>query len=240
MKTLCVIPARSGSKGVPGKNIRNVNGKPLMAYAIEAAKKANKLDRIIVSTDSKEFAKVAEEYGAEVPFIRPPEYATDDICITAVAKHAMEFFDSQSIYFDAIISLQITSPLTLSSDIDKCISKMEATDCDSVISMKELEEAHPWRIYDMKNDKIVPFNEHTNENFPQRQDRPPAYKFSGAIYLRKHACLENWNGVDFALGNDRRGILIPSERNVDINNPIDLLVAETLINQGFLSEEDNL
>lgn len=228
-KILAVIPARGGSKGVPKKNICNINGKPMIAYMIDAAHKAKRLDKVIVSTDSEEIAETARQYGAEIPFIRPAEYARDEISVTAVCKHAMEFYDSLNIRFDAVISLQVTSPLTLPIDIDACIDKMIETGCDSVVSIKLLEEAHPWRIYTMQGDRVLPFNEYTNENFPQRQDRPPAYKFSGAIFLRKRYLLEKWNGIDFALGPDTRGVLIPSERSIDINGPVDLIVAEILL-----------
>jgi CMP-N-acetylneuraminic acid synthetase len=229
LSVLGVIPARGGSKSVPKKNICMLNGKPMIAYMIEAADKATTLDKVIVSTDDEEIADVAKRWGGRVPFVRPARYATDEVSVTAVCKHAMEHYDAQGERFDAIVSLQVSSPLTLASDIDACVNKLIETGCDSVVSMKVLEEAHPWRIYDMKGDRVIPFNEYTNENFPQRQDRPPAYKFSGAIYLRKRSLLEKWNGTDFALGPDTRGVLIPAERNVDINSPVDLLVAEALL-----------
>ncbi|MFC1576141.1 cytidylyltransferase domain-containing protein [Candidatus Omnitrophota bacterium] len=236
-KILGVIPARGGSKGVPKKNIHDLCGKPLIAHMIDAAKNATMLDRIIVSTDSEEIAEIAKQCGAEVPFIRPKKYATDEISVTAVSKHAMEFFDSQHIRYDAVMSLQTTSPLTLPSDIDACANKMLETGCNSVVSMKLLEVVHPWRIYNMEGDRVIPFNEYTNENFPQRQDRPPAYKWTGAIFLRKRNLLEDWNGVDFAVGPDNRGVLIPEERNVDINCPTDFLVAEALLKERKQQEK---
>jgi CMP-N-acetylneuraminic acid synthetase len=229
LKVLGVIPARGGSKGVPKKNIRELCGRPLIAYMIDAARKAATLDRVIVSTDSEEIAEVAKRCGCDVPFLRPREYAGDGISVTAVSRHALEFFDSRGVRYDAVASLQPTSPLTLAGDIDACVEKMVETGCDSVVSMKFLEEVHPWRIYDMKGDRVVPFNEYTDENFPQRQDRPAAYKMSGAIFLRKRHLLESWNGIDFALSGDKRGVLIPAERSVDINCPEDFLVAESLL-----------
>ncbi|MFC1590156.1 cytidylyltransferase domain-containing protein [Candidatus Omnitrophota bacterium] len=231
VRVLGVIPARGGSKGVPKKNIRDLYGRPLISYMIDAAKRSTLIDKVICSTDSEEIADAAKRCGADIPFVRPPEYANDTISVTAVSKHAMEFFDAKNIRYDAVISLQATSPLTLACDIDACIEKMIAAGCDSVVSMKFLEEVHPWRIYDMKGDRVLPFNEHTNENFPQRQDRPPAYKMSGAIFLRKRRLLESWNGVDFALGTDLRGVMVPPERSVDINCPVDFVVAETFLRQ---------
>lgn len=229
MKILGVIPARAGSKGIPNKNVTPLAGKPLLAYIVEAAKGARALDRVILSTDSREIAELAKGLGLGVPFIRPAEFAADHISVTAVSKHAMEFYDAMNIRFDAIMSLQVTSPFTSPNDIDCAVNKMLEVNCDSVVSMKMLQEVHPWRIYNMVEDRVLPFNEYTNENFPQRQDRPIAYKFSGAIYLRKRRLLEDWNGVDFALGSDVRGILIPPERAIDINTPIDLVVAEAMI-----------
>ncbi|MFH1245986.1 MAG: acylneuraminate cytidylyltransferase family protein [Candidatus Omnitrophota bacterium] len=229
LKVLGVIPARGGSKGIFKKNIQPLYGKPLIAYVINAAKEALLLDHFIVSTESEEIAGVAGKCGADVPFLRPEKYATDTISVTIASKHALEFFDAQGVRYDAVISLQPTSPLTQAGDIDACIKKMTETDCDSVVSMKFLEEVHPWRIYNMQADRVVPFNEYTNENFPQRQDRPAAYKMSGAIFLRKRHLLEKWNEIDFALGQDKRGILIPPDRSVDVNCPEDLLVAEALL-----------
>ena len=231
LKVLAVIPARGGSKGVPKKNIKNLNGKPMLYYMLDAARKSKLLDKIIVSTESEEIAQVAKDLGAEVPFLRPKEMANDTISVTVAAKHAMEFFDRQGEHFDAVISLQVTNPLTLPEDIDACVQKMLDTDCDSVLSMKVIEDAHPWRIYDLKGDKVLPFNSETNENFPQRQDRPVCYKFSGAFFMRKRILLEQWNSVDFALGDDRRGVLIPYERSVDINVPLDFAVAEALLKE---------
>jgi CMP-N-acetylneuraminic acid synthetase len=214
---------------VPKKNIALLGGKPLIAYMIEAAREARLLDEVVVSTDSPEIAEVAVHHGGNVPFLRPAAYSTDTISVTAASKHALEHFDGQGRRFDAVLSLQVTSPFTLAEDIDACVDKMLTTGCDSVVSMKLLTEAHPWRIYDLEGDLVKPFNEYTNENYPQRQDRPPVYKFSGAIYLRRRALLEAWNGVDFALGRDVRGVLIPKRRTVDVNEYEDLIYCQALL-----------
>lgn len=234
---LGVISARAGSKGVPGKNIKELCGKPLIAYMIEAAAGAKLLDRVIVSTESPRIAEAARACGADVPFLRPEEYATDDVSLTAVIKHAMEFFDAAGERYDAVASLQPTSPLTLPEDIDACVARMLETGCDASMTMRAVEEEHPFRIYNFDGDRVTPFNEATTEDLPQRQDRPPAFKMSGAVIIRKRKWLERWNGRDFAFGEDRRGVLVPMERSVDINAPLDFLVAETLMRLRLQQEE---
>lgn len=229
MRILAVVPARLGSKGVPRKNIRSVGGKPLMAYVVEAALRSRHLSRVVVSTESPEIAQIAKDLGAEVPFLRPSHLANDEVSIIPVNQHAMSVLDQQGWHADVVVSLQVTSPLTEAADIDRAVEKLLETQCDSVVSMKLIQECHPFRAYKLSDDHVLPFTEYTSEEFLQRQDRPPAYKFNGAIYVRRRVLLEQWNGKDFGLGKDVRGTLMPPQRSVDVNEPLDLLLVETLL-----------
>ncbi len=227
IKVLAVIPARGGSKGLPRKNIRNLANKPLIAHAIEEAKKCKLIDRLIVSTDDEEIAEVAKRYGAEVPFLRPKELATDEISIIPVLKHTIEFFESNGYAIENIVSIQPNNPLITTEEIGKIIEKLLNTNCDSVVSIVKMHE-HPYRAMKLEGDKLKPlFPEH--EKYLQRQDLPEFYRFSGAIYARKAELIKNWNGKDFALGDDVRGVVVDEKKAIDIHTEIDLKLAELLI-----------
>lgn len=230
MNILGVIPARAGSKGIPRKNLMNLMGRPLISYMIEAALKAKSITKLIVSTESEEIAKIAENHRAEVPFIRPKELAGDHVSVIAVAQHALQFFSETSFYPEIVVSLQPTSPLVAPKDIDRCLQLMVETGCDSCFTMKKVEEFHPARMYGMEGDRII-LKPYTSEVPLQRQEREPIYKLDGAVIGRRSILLENWTGQDFAFGKDRRGVLVPWYRAVDINEPIDKLIVESIMKQ---------
>jgi len=134
---LCIITARGGSKRLPGKNIKLLLGKPLIAYGIEAAKKSKYIDRVIVSTDSEEIAAVARGYGAEVPFMRPMELAQDDTPSVPVLQHAVNVVEEAGDTVDIMVLVQPTSPLVLASDIDAAIEKLVASGAPTCVSVSE-------------------------------------------------------------------------------------------------------
>jgi len=228
---MCVIPARGGSKGIPRKNLKPLLGKPLITYVIEAALKSKYLKKVIVSTEDEEIAGVARAHKAEVPFIRPKELALDHIPLIYVYKHALRAMDEMGYRADIYVAVQPTVPLISSGDIDSAIEKMLKTDCDSVLTMRKIEEEHPFRMYTMQDDEVLPFNEYTTDDNRQRQDRPPAYKFNGACVVRKRYLLDEWSGKDLAWGKDRRGIIMPPERSVDIDAPLDFTLCETILSK---------
>lgn len=143
-KFLAIIPARGGSKGLPGKNIKNLNGKPLIAYSIEAAIEANIFDKIIVSTDSEEIAKIALKYGAEVPFLRPRELATDNANSMDALFHAIEFLKEQGEIYDYIMKLQPTSPLRTKKEILESVELLFEKSAESIISVSECQHYPLW------------------------------------------------------------------------------------------------
>ena len=228
MKILGVIPARIGSKGIPRKNLVTLQERPLLSYVIEAALSTKLIAKVIVSTDSEEIAEVALKWGATVPFLRPKELALDHVSVIPVAQHALSFYQERSFQSDVVASLQPTSPLVSPKDIDRCLQLMIETDCDSCFTMKKIEEYHPSRMYGMVGDRVVQ-NPYTSESHLQRQDREPVYKLDGAVIARKAEQLEQWSGDDLAFGDDRRGVLVPWYRAVDVNEPIDLIVVESIM-----------
>ncbi len=229
LKVLGVMPVRAGSKGVRMKNLRLVEGKPLMAYALEAALAARRLDRMVVSTEDERVADVARRWGAAVPFLRPMELAADHVSLIPVARHAMEFHDREGWRPDAVVCLQATSPLLTADDIDRAVGLLIETGCDSVVTVTPIQHHHPFRAMKLDGDRVRPLTEYTSDRYLQKQDRPPAFGFTGGLYVRRRALLEEWTGRDFALGTDVRAVVIEPERAVNIDHELDLLVLEAIL-----------
>lgn len=229
MKVLAVIPARGGSKSIPRKNLVDVAGRPLIAWAIAAARAAKRLDRVVVSTEDEEIAETARRFGAEVPFVRPPELATDTVSLIPVVQHALAAMEGLGFRADAVVSLQATSPALLGEDIDAVVSRFEETGADSVVTVARIEHEHPYWAKRLEGDRVRPFSAETDESYLQRQDLPPAWVFDGAIFVRRRRLLEEWSGRDFCLGSDVRGVPLPAERSVHIDDPIHLEVARVLL-----------
>lgn len=222
MKVLGIIPARGGSKGVPGKNIRPLNGKPLIVYTIEAAL-ASRLTDVIVSTDDDAIANVAREAGANVPFRRPAELSGDSARSIPVAQHALKFMEEvNNTVYDAIMLLQPTAPFRTVEDINCALDILEATGADSVISVQDVEAFHPARMKYLDGDKLIdpPFCEaYENQG---RQELRPMYIRNGAIYLTRRDVLL---GGSYK-GNDCRALIMPPERSVNIDSIHDFEYAE--------------
>jgi CMP-N,N'-diacetyllegionaminic acid synthase len=230
MNVLGVIPARGGSKGVPGKNIKPLAGKPLIAWTIDAAKQSKLLTHCIVSTDSKEIAEVSKNHGANVPFIRPADLATDSARAIPVIQHALKEMEArEGITFDAVMMLQPTTPFRTAEDIDKAIQLLKDTGADSVISVVDVEGHHPARMKFMKGDQLIdPDYCEEYENQP-RQELEPMYLRNGMIYLtRREVLLAN----SFK-GKDCRGVVVETHRSVNIDTPLDFAYAEFLYDQLF-------
>ena len=222
---LGLITARGGSKSIPKKNIALLLDKPLIAYTIEAAQKSAFLTRTIVSTDDEEIARVARQYGAEVPFTRPKEFATDTATSIAVAQHALkELSDLDGASYDYVMILQPTSPLRTAEDIDGAIRKAVDENADSVMSMYELTDFSSEKIkeIDEKNLLIKPYFKEEGKESARRQTLTRAYKRNCAIYLTKSKLIEDGE----LFGEKSLAYIMPEERSVDINRPVDLALAE--------------
>jgi len=235
-KIIGVIPARGGSVGVPLKNIRQLGGKPLISYTIEAAIKSNALDRIIVSTDHKEIASVSEKYGAEVPFVRPADIS-EDVETELVLQHAVDFLEKEGIAIKGVVLLQPTSPFRKSDTIKKCVEVfLKNPDADSVVTVNNVEGFRPeWMLSVNEDKKITPFatpfklNGRPVIKLIARQDFPELYKQNGVVYVTDRDLLMNESLV---IGPSAYAEIIPESETFDIDTETDLLIAEAIINQN--------
>jgi N-acylneuraminate cytidylyltransferase/CMP-N,N'-diacetyllegionaminic acid synthase len=232
MNVLGVIPARGGSKSIPRKNLALVGGKPLLAHIVEAALGAERLERVVVSTEDEEIADVARDLGADVPFLRPAELSGDEVSIVPVVRHAMRTMDEEGFRSDVIVSLQATSPFLGSEDIDATVTKLVESGADSVVSVERIEHAHPYWAKRLVDDRVLPFDASSDDSYLQRQDLPPAFILDGGIFARRRRLLEEWSGRDFGLGSDVRGIVLGGLKSLHIDDPIQLEIARL-----FLREE---
>ena len=189
---LALIPARSGSKGVPGKNIKKLGGKPLLAYTAEAASASKKLDKVILSSDDEEINQVAKEHGIEVPFQRPSELAQDDSGSLGVVQHALEFMEKKGEYFDVVCLLQVTSPFRADGFIDKAIDLFESKTFDSLVSVLEVpHEYNPHWVFETDENDNLKISTGEKQIIKRRQDLPKAYFRDGSIYITKTECIKN-------------------------------------------------
>ena len=191
-KILAIIPARGGSKGLPDKNIKLLNGKPLIAWTIEQAKSSEYIDEVFVTTDSIDIAKVSESFGVKVPFLRPAELASDTASSVAVIEHVISHFKQSNKFFDYIILLEPTSPLRKDNDIDDAIKQCVSDDtADGIISLGEVHMEHPMIVKKVNiNNKIESYIDDVIK-ITQRQQADKAYFPYGVIYMIKNEIFES-------------------------------------------------
>ena len=230
MKYIVLICARGGSKGLPGKNIKPLNGIPLIGWSINIAKQIDRVSRIIVSTDSEEIAKVALKYGAEVPFMRPKDLAQDDSPEWLVWRHAIKYVEShEGEDIDAIVVLPVTAPLRSVKDVDTCIDLFEEGGVDSVITVSEANRS-PYFNMTVNDDSgyaslvISPENQ-----IIRRQDAPEVCDMTTVAYVVNTNAVKLSNGV---FKGKVKSIVIPQERSIDIDTLLDFKIAECLILNG--------
>jgi len=225
LKKVAVIPARGGSKRIPGKNICELAGKPLIAYTIEVALRSKALNRIVVSTDDVKIAEIARTYGADVPFLRPAELARDDTPGLLVVQHAVKYVEEVEGYkVDIVVVLQPTSPLRSERYIDQAVEKLLKTGADSVITVCKVKH-HPFWSFTAEGDKLYPFSK-KGIIISRRQDLPDIYAVNGAVYAVRRDVLFEQNSV---FGRDTRAVVMPHEESVDIDDYFDLFTAEMVM-----------
>lgn len=224
MRVLGVIPARGGSKAIPGKNLVPLGGRPLLAWTADAAR-ASSLTRVVLSTDDERIARAGRELGLEVPFLRPASLATDEAASIDVALHALDACSTPDDPYDAVMLLQPTSPLRTGADIDAAIALLDASGADAVISVVDVGGHHPARMKWLEGDRLLdpPFAEPV-ENQPRQALRPMVIR-NGALYLTRTAVLRRRTFK----GEDCRALVMPAERSVNIDEPLDLVVAEAVL-----------
>jgi N-acylneuraminate cytidylyltransferase len=217
-KILVLIPARAGSKGIPGKNWKELNGKPLILYTIEAALKCFPRNNICLSTDSNEIIQIAKQKGLEVPFIRPEELSSDTASSRDVIFHAIDNFHGN---FTHILLLQPTSPFRTAEHISKALDEMKEN-YDMLVSVKET-DANPYYVLVEENEKGF-LKKSKEANVIRRQDAPIVYEFNGAIYLIRIKSLFNYSSIsDFP---NKKKFVMDKISSLDIDTPLDWELAE--------------
>ncbi len=220
-KILAIIPARGGSKGVLRKNIKPAGGRPLIAWIIEAAKKSRYIDRLILSSDDSDIISVAQQYGCDVPFVRPSDLARDNSSASDVVLHAIDEIPE----YDYVMLLQPTSPLTVTKDIDGCIESCINSGAKSTVSVTEPDKSPYWMFNMEKDNRLVPVLEERYLNM-RRQDLPLVYIPTGAIYIAQVKWfLKNRSFY----GSSTLGFFIPQERSLDIDSELDFKLFEAII-----------
>ncbi|WP_111672145.1 acylneuraminate cytidylyltransferase family protein [Algoriphagus litoralis] len=227
MKILGLIPARGGSKGIPGKNIKSLAGQPLLAYTLNSARESSLLTKVILSSDDAEIIQVARQLNLEVPFVRPSDFASDAAPTLPVIIHALQFFEEQGQQFDAVCLLQVTSPFRRPGMVDEAIQRFIDTRADSLISVLPVpHEFNPHWVFEPGSNGLLEIATGEKTIIPRRQDLPPAYFRDGSIYLTKTAVLLNQHSL---YGEKIAHILGDPERYVNLDTMKDWEKAESLI-----------
>lgn len=224
MKNIAIIPARSGSKGLRDKNIKDLNGKPLIAYTIEAALQSNCFDTVMVSTDSENYADIAKQYGAEVPFLRSGKTSSDTASSWDMVQEVLDMYMQRGATFDSFCLLQPTSPLRKAQDIQSAYKIFKEIADFAVVSVCEAEHSPLWC------GKLPPSNELTNflnpESEKRRQDAGKFYRLNGAIYIVDIARFRN---DKFLYQHGSYAYIMDQASSVDIDSEIDFILAEILM-----------
>jgi CMP-N,N'-diacetyllegionaminic acid synthase len=225
-KVLAIIPARGGSKGVPGKNIKPLGGIPLIAWSIRAAQKSGAVERIVVSTDSAEIAEVARQEGADV-VMRPSALAQDNSLVVDAIRHVVEELKGRNEQFEFLLLLEPTSPLRVPADIVEAVNTLKQGRADSVASFTET-KVPPARIWRIKDGSVEPFIAGSNAFLP-RQKHEKGFYINGVIYGFKLKDLQaNPEAVSLFFGKTAP-LIIPESRVIDIDTTMDFEMAELLI-----------
>lgn len=232
MDVLAIIQARGGSKSVPRKNIRDLAGKPLIAWTIEAAKRAESVTRVIVSTDDPEIAEVAKRYGAEAPFLRPAEFATDDAKSVGLLRHALDWLAEQEGYRpDLVVQLKPTNPLRRAEHIDACVRLfLDSPGYDSLITVTKT-PAHPLKTWKFDGDALVPFIPEGVFGIKEaaklpRQSLPEAFIQNSCVHVIAPSTILTKGS---SVGTKIRGFVMDREDSINIDVAFDFDVAELLM-----------
>lgn len=223
---LAIIPARAGSKGLPGKNSLKLNDKPLIQYSIEAGTNSKYIDKILLSSDCKECINIGNKMGLDIPFVRPSYLAGDNISSIDVIEHALNFLNAKNERYDILVLLEPTSPLRSSSDIDMALEKMIQENGKSLVSVAQSEDQHPDFTFKIdSNNALVSWSE---KKFTpkRRQDILPAYYLEGSIYIsyvkeyliNKTFCFEG-----------TLPFIMPKHKSFEIDDIVDFLCIESIM-----------
>jgi CMP-N-acetylneuraminic acid synthetase len=229
MKAVAFIFARGGSKGLPGKNIRPLGGKPLIAWSIEHAIAVKRIERVIVSTDSEEIAAVARKYNAEVPFIRPSDLAQDDSPEWLPWRHALNFLlETTGALPEVMVSVPTTVPLRLPVDIESCLDEYEKGDADIVITVTDAHRSPYFNMVKINADDTVGLVNPPQSAIAHRQDAPVVYDMSTVCYVVRPEFVMTHNAI---FEGRVKAVHVPTERAIDIDTLLDFQMAEYFLNK---------
>lgn len=230
MKILGIVPARKGSKRVPGKNTRLLGGKPLCQWVIEAALGARGLDRVVVSSDDEKVLELAARFGANLPLPRPAELATDTSPSVDFVFHALRELEARGEGpYDAVCIMPSSSPFTLASDIDATIALFKETGAETAVSVMQVDHAiHPIKMKVMDGNRLIPYLEEEGGRMATHE-LPKIFVRNCSVYVSKRAVFFEYKQI---VGRDMRGYVMPPERSVDINIEQDLLFAEFVMERA--------
>jgi CMP-N-acetylneuraminic acid synthetase len=232
-KLLVLITARGGSKRLPGKNLKELAGKPLIVWSIEAAKHSKYVDRVVVSTDCEDIAKISKESGAEVPFIRPVALADDTAASIDVVRYAVTVLEEEGNIFDYLLLLQPTSPLRTAKHIDEAVELLLEKKADGIVGVTEIDHPIEWTNC-LKSDLSM------DDFFPRKiiglrsQDFPKRYLINGAIYLCKISRILEENTM--ILNRGGYAYIMSQEDSIDIDRKLDFMIAESIIKKRSSDE----
>lgn len=231
MNNLAIIPARSGSKGLKNKNIKMLLGKPMMSYSIKAAIESEMFSEIMVSTDSEEYAEIAKQYGANVPFLRSSEMASDNANSWDVVREVLNLYSQEGKEFDTVCVLQPTSPLRNCDDIINSYKIYKSKLANTVIGVCETEHSPLWENVLPEDNSMDCFI--SKENRCRRQLLPTYYRINGAMYIVNAKEILKSDNIYL----NSYAYIMPKERSVDIDSELDFIIAETMIK--YFSESKN-
>ena len=232
---LVLIAARGGSKGVKGKNIRSLSGKPLIQYTIKQALEWGKGDHVVVSTDSVEIARIAKNAGAEVPFLRPPEFATDEAAKAPALRHAViECESTFRVQYRIIFDLDVTAPIRTIQDLDNCLELFQKHQPKTLVSAVEARKNPYFNLVRVTNDGKVDICIKLDKPFVRRQDAPAVYALNGSIYVYQRDYVVNPTN-HLPLTDDTRMYVMPDFSGVDIDKEIDFKFIEFLLKEKLVT-----
>ena len=233
-RSIAFIFARGGSKAVPGKNIKLLAGKPLIAYSIEIARACSMVEAVIVSTDNGNIAQIARDYGAEVPFLRPLELATDNSPEWLAWQHAIRWFRMERGDFDTFISLPTTSPFRKVEDINACINVLHANPAtDVVITVRSAERNPYFNMVKLDENGYAHLMVEPNNAVVRRQDVPTVFDITTVAYVARPLFVLTANRL---FDGKIRTVQIPSERGMDIDTQHDFMIAELMMQSKFMTK----
>lgn len=233
-RVLALVPARRGSKGLPLKNIRPLGGKPLLAWPIEAAKASHYVDRVVISTDDAEFAALAEAAGADAPFLRPAELASDTAPSSAFILHALDTLAAAGDTYEYLVLLEPTSPLTEASDIDAALDMLiqRRAEADAIVGVTPIVNSHPSFAARLDRGGLLrPFATATFAEMPRRQDIEPLYCLDGSLYISETTALRREGGFY----HDRTlPFVTPRWKSFEVDDLVDFICIEALLSHREL------